>query len=121
MKIAIPLKTNKDMPAISPLFGHAKWFAFIEEDEIQIERNFFDGGTDVVRWLLEKGVDTVITQHIGYNPFMILKQNGVKCYYPGEGRIIFAEAVDALKEGKLLEITEDNIEKFVRHSHHHHH
>ncbi len=119
MKIAIPLKTNKNMPAISPLFGHAKWFAFIEGDEIQIQRNFFDGGRDVVMWLLKEGVDTVITQHIGYNPFMILKQNGVKCYYPGEGRIIFSDAVDLLKEGKLLEITEDNVEKFARrHAHH---
>ncbi len=120
MKIAIPLKTNKNMPAISPLFGHAKWFAFIDGDEIQIERNFFDGGREVANWLLENGIDTVITQHIGYNPFMILKQNNVKCFYPGDGRIIFSEAVDALREGKLTEITEENIENFTRHAHTHH-
>jgi len=32
MKLAIPVKTNKENPAISPLFGKAKWFAFVDID-----------------------------------------------------------------------------------------
>ena len=41
MKLAIPVKTNKENPAISPLFGKAKWFAFVNIDgKIEIKNHF---------------------------------------------------------------------------------
>ena len=121
MKVAMPVKTSKDDTAISPLFGHAKYFAFVESGEKTIVKNPRDGGVAVVEWLLDEGVDIVITQHIGLKPFILLAQNGVQCFYPGEGRITIDEAIDLLQRGNCEPITEQNIEKFTRHSHHHHH
>jgi predicted Fe-Mo cluster-binding NifX family protein len=118
MKIVMPVKMNKEDSAISPLFGHAKYFAFIEDDKISIEKNPFDGGIDVIRWLLEEGVNIVITQHIGLKPFLILKEHNVKCYFPGEGRVTIKEALEKLKSGDIEEINEGNIERFLRHKHH---
>ncbi len=31
MKIAIPVKMNKENTALAPLFGKAKWFAIVED------------------------------------------------------------------------------------------
>ena len=68
MKIVMPVKTAKQDTAISPLFGHAKYFAFVQNGKIEIKQNPHDGGVAVVEWLLNEGVDVVITQHIGLKP-----------------------------------------------------
>jgi predicted Fe-Mo cluster-binding NifX family protein len=121
MKIAMPVKTAKADTAISPLFGHAKYFAFVEDGKMEIKKNPYDGGAAVVDWLLGEGVDVVITQHIGLRPFVLLAQNDVRCYYPGEGRVSIEEALKCYWAKQCEEITENNIEKFARHSHKHHH
>jgi predicted Fe-Mo cluster-binding NifX family protein len=119
--IAIPLKMNKIESAISPMFGHAKWFAFVTDDgEIEIEKNPFDGGMPVVEWLLGKGVRTIVTSHIGAGPFRFFLQQGVRAYHPGEGRVVLIEALDKLREGQLMEITPENIAQFAHHGGHHH-
>jgi len=119
MKVVLPVKTNKENSPVSPLFGHSKWFVFVDldRDEITIERNPYEGGIVVAEWLLESGADAVITQHIGAKPFALFWQNEVECYYPGEGRILMNEAIENFKKGNLEKITPDNIEKFLRHSH----
>jgi len=119
--IAIPLKMNKAESAVSPLFGHAKWFAFIDETgNVQIEANPYDGGMPVIEWMLSKGVDTIVTQHIGAGPFRFLLQQGVRAWYPGEGRITLPEAMKKLADGEMEAITPENIERFARHRHQHH-
>jgi len=39
MILAIPVKFNKENSSISPLFGHAKYFAFIEDDQVKIKKS----------------------------------------------------------------------------------
>ena len=48
MKIAIPVKMNKENSAIAPLFGKAKWFAIVEDGKMTIEPNHCDGGQAVI-------------------------------------------------------------------------
>ncbi len=115
----MPVKIDREDAAISPLFGHAKWFAFVQNGKVQIEKNPHDGGTAVVEWLLDQGVDVVLTQHIGLKPFVLLASEGVEVYYPGEGRITIANALECLKHKRCESITQQNIEKFARHSHKH--
>lgn len=43
MKIAIPVKMNKENTALAPLFGKAKWFAIVEDGKVTIEQNIADG------------------------------------------------------------------------------
>ena len=121
MKVAMPVKTAKADTVLSPFFGHAKYFAFIEEGKRRIVSNPHDGGVSVAEWLLDEGVDLVITQHIGLKPFALLAYNGVQCFYPGEGRITIDDAIDLLQRGHCEPITEQNIDKFIRHNHNHHH
>ncbi len=120
---AIPLKMNKIESAISPMFGHAKWFAFVSDDgDIEILKNPYDGGMPVINWLLQNGVDTIVTSHIGAGPFRFLLDQGVRAYHPGEGRVVLIEALDKLREGQLMPITMENIAQFAQHGggHHHH-
>ncbi len=121
MKLAVPVKFGRENSPVSPLFGHAKYFAFIDEDEIEVVPNEYDGGMDVVHWLLHRGTGAVIVQHIGKKPFEALQQKGIQVWYAGEGRIELSEALQRLQEGKLLRIDSTNIDQFARHNHHHHH
>ncbi len=119
MKLAVPVKFGRVDAPVSPLFGHAKYFAFIDGDEIEVVPNEYDGGMDVVRWLLHRGTGVVIVQHIGKKPFEVLQQKGVEVWYAGEGRIPLTEALQRWREGKLLRIDSSNIDRFARHNHHH--
>ena len=78
--IAIPVKTNKENTAVSTLFGKAKYFAFIENNKIEIVKNEQSGGKAVVNWLKSKNVDTLITSHMGEKPFSTLLQNNINIY-----------------------------------------
>jgi predicted Fe-Mo cluster-binding NifX family protein len=122
MKITIPLKMGKESSAISPLFGHAKWFAFVDENgEIEIEKNPHDGGMAVVSWLLEKGTDTAITSHMGAGPFRTFLEHGVSVFHPGEGRVVLTEAIEKFREGTLEQITAANMDSIAGHHHDHDH
>ncbi len=115
----IPLKMNKMDSAISPMFGHAKWIAFIDDaGEITIEKNPTDGGQPFMQWLLDRGFDTVVTQHMGPTPYQLFTQRGVEIYYPGEGRVTMIEALDGLREGRLERVTEANFHLMAGGHHH---
>jgi predicted Fe-Mo cluster-binding NifX family protein len=79
------------------------------------ENPYAGAGPKTVAWLIESGVDTVITQHIGGNPFMFMKEAGVCIFYPGEGRILVSEALQKLRDGAMEEITVENIMRFTHH------
>jgi predicted Fe-Mo cluster-binding NifX family protein len=115
--IAMPVKMNKENPPLTTVFGKAKWFAFADDDgRVEIRENPYAGaGAKTVVWLIESGADRIVTQHIGGNPFMIFEENGVRLYYPGEGRILVSEALEKLKNGECEAITRENIMRFTHH------
>jgi len=57
MKLAIPIKMNKENSAIAPLFGKAKWFAIVENDNISIIPNNQSGGIAVIELFHEMKID----------------------------------------------------------------
>lgn len=126
MIIAMPIKTSSHDAALAPLFGNAKFFAFATDashiDVIKIEQT---GGRDVARTLIANNVDVLITSHLGFNPYVLLKSYGIKVYYAGESRITTSEAIKALYANALSEVTAENFETLLGdHDHHgesHHH
>jgi len=117
MLTAMPVKMNKENPPLTTVFGKAKWFAFVDDGgSVEIRENPYAGaGPKTVAWLIGLGVDTIVTQHIGGNPFMIMKEAGVRLFYPGEGRILVGQVLEKLKHGSMEEITVDNIMRFAHH------
>jgi len=113
--IAIPLKLNKENSALAPLFGKAKWFAFIENGEISIEKNEAGGGAGVVAWLLGKGVKTIIMQKMSQPPYQMIKEEGsITILYAGSDRIELAEALKKYETNVLVTVDDTNAMNIIK-------
>ena len=130
--IAIPVKTNKENPAVSTLFGKSKWFAYIDIDgKVSIEANETDSGRAVVENMVQKGVDTLVFHHMGGNPFMLLQKAKIKCYHDGGERILLDDVLEQLKNNNLIKVDGSNMAEYVeqgnmhngggKHQHNHDH
>jgi predicted Fe-Mo cluster-binding NifX family protein len=116
MKIAIPVKTNKKNPAISPLFGKAKWFAFVDtnNDKIDIAKNECYGGIEVMNWLAQKGVNIIIFQEMGATPYGFVKEMGdITLFHSGYDRLLLDEAIKKFKNNELTLIDDTNITTII--------
>lgn len=120
MVIAMPIKTSSHDAALAPLFGNAKFFAFVTDAQIDIVHMEQSGGRDVARTLVANDVDVLITSHLGFNPYVLLKSYGIKVYYGGECRITLSEAIKALHTNRLIEVTAENYESIFGDDHAHH-
>ena len=113
--IAIPLKLNKENSAVAPLFGKAKWFAFVENGNITIEKNEAQGGSGVVKWLLGKGVKTLIMQKMSQPPYQMIKEEGsISIFYVGSDRIELPEALERFEADELVILDDTNAPDIVK-------
>ncbi len=116
MKIAIPVKMNRENPPLAPLFGKAKWFALIEGENVNIVENPAHGGRAVIEWLLSEGVDTIIFQEMGTTPYEMVRATGViALYHAGYERILLDEVLEKFKAGSLPKIDDSNIAEIIAH------
>jgi len=114
--IAIPLKLNRENSPIAPLFGKAKWFAFIDEDRnITIEKNEMDGGSKVVDWLLNRGVSVLIMQRMSFPPYQKIQENGkITILYVGKERILLNDALDRYESEDLVLVDDTNAKDIIK-------
>jgi len=114
MKIAIPVKTDKENPAVSPLFGKAKWFAFIEDGKISIEKNEAGNGQAVIKWFNSKNIDTIIFMEMGASPYETIRANGdITLYHTGYERILLDEVLQKLKDQTLATVDHSKMEEII--------
>jgi predicted Fe-Mo cluster-binding NifX family protein len=115
MKLAIPVKTNKENPALSPLFGKAKWFAFVDIDgKIEIKKNLCNGGAEVIRWLAQEKVEAIIFQEMGITPYNFIKNIGtITLYHSGYDRLLLDKAIEKFNNNELLLVDDTNIESII--------
>jgi predicted Fe-Mo cluster-binding NifX family protein len=119
--IAMPIKTKSESSALAPLFGKAKFFAFIDnEGKISVEENKVSGGMHVAKAFKERGVTTLITAHLGEKPFHALRQAGIKIYCAPKERIEVEEAYASLQRGELCQVTIENYMSLLGEGEHHH-
>ncbi|MDY0233063.1 MAG: NifB/NifX family molybdenum-iron cluster-binding protein [Sulfurimonas sp.] len=111
--IAIPVKTDKENPAVTTLFGKAKWFAIVDNDKITIEKNELQSGRTVVESFVSRGITKIIFNHMGGNPFMLLQKANIECYHSGDDRIELSDAIKKLNSGELIKVDSSNMSKFV--------
>jgi len=116
MKIAIPVKMNKENTALSPLFGKAKWIAFVEDDKVNIVPNETQDGGALVAWFVKEGVDTVIFQEMGHTPYEKIKLAGsITLFHAGQERILLDEALAKYGNDTLTLIDDTNISEIIQH------
>ncbi len=111
--IAVPVKTNKENPAVTTLFGKAKWFAFVDGDNVTIEKNDIMSGRAVVEYMAEKGVSKLIFNHMGGNPFMLLQKANIECFHSGSDRILLNDVIEKLKSNSLVKVDGTNMSEYV--------
>jgi predicted Fe-Mo cluster-binding NifX family protein len=127
MKIAIPVKMNKENPPVAPLFGKAKWFALIEDGKIPIQPNIAEGGRAVIEWLYQLNVDTIIMQEMGNGPYsMIQKLGNMSVYHSGFDRILLDDVLKKFFNDELPLLNDESMSEIIahhesKHSHDNHH
>jgi len=131
MKLAIPVKMKNENPAVAPLFGKAKWFAIIENSEVNIIPNNQSGGQAVIEWLHEMKIDAILMQELGVSPYEKIKAYGdMALYHTGFERILLSDVIEKFGNGALELLDDTNIDKIIQHhekrhprhdeAHHHH-
>jgi len=120
--IAMPVKTNSQESAISPVFGKVKYFAIVDSDnKIKFVENLEKSGTKAVQLLLENGVTNLLTPHIGENPFQMALEKGLKVYFVGKERMTILEAVAKFRNSEFPDATTIDKNLFIGHGGSHHH
>ena len=112
--ISFPVKTNKENAAVSPLFGKAKYFAFYDGENLTIEENKKEGGSAIIEWFIQKGVNDIIIKEMGINPYKKIQATNMKIYYAGEDRITTNEIIELYKKNMLKELDEDSMIKIIK-------
>ncbi len=115
MKLAIPVKMNKEDSAVAPLFGKAKWFAILKDGKIDIVPNNQSGGQAVIEWLSKMNVNTLLIQEMGVSPYTKAKELGLMLYHTGFERILLSEVLEKFKNGELEILDDTNIDKIIKH------
>ena len=116
MKLVIPIKTNKENPAVSPLFGKAKWFAFVDPNgTIEIKRNEANGGGEVIRWFASENVEAIVFEQMGSTPYNMIKEVGnITLFHSGYERILLNDVIEKFKNDNLTIIDDTNIEDIIK-------
>ncbi|MFN3977840.1 MAG: NifB/NifX family molybdenum-iron cluster-binding protein [Sulfurihydrogenibium azorense] len=105
MKIALPVKPQKDEYLVSPAFGKAKFFLIYDtqSQDVKIVENEHLSGRDVVNILSKEKVEIVITNHLGGGAYQHMVNCGIKPYYTESKNVSYKEVINQFLEGKLRE------------------
>ncbi|MCX8196100.1 MAG: NifB/NifX family molybdenum-iron cluster-binding protein [Acidilobaceae archaeon] len=113
MRAIVPVMRGKEGWELSPLFGRSKLFALVEIGEqgyrlLEVVENPFalspegSRAQGLAELMRSKGVEAIISTHVGPGGFYLFKQMGIKIYYV-EGRMSLEEVVRAFVEGRARE------------------
>ncbi len=122
MKVAISTTSGGLDDKVSEVFGRAVSFTIVDIENgdvknVEVVRNDFavrggGAGVAVSQFLVDKGVNAVITGNIGPNALAVLSSAGVKVYNGGGLKV--KEAIEKFVRGELEEITTPSQPKMGR-------
>ena len=113
--IAIPVRIRNDEVILTTIFGRSEQVALVDDEgHIEVKQNPFNGGVDLANWLTEQGVDRLVIRNMGANPYLTLRQSGVRVYVTPKNRAPVTEIVEDLENGKLVEVTPENMSDYQR-------
>lgn len=125
--IAIPARIRNDEVLLTTIFGRSEQIALVDDDgHVEVKENKFSGGVDLANWLVAQGVTRLVMRNMGANPYLTLRQGGVSVYVTPKNRAPIPEIVEDLENGRLIEVTPDNMSEYLkagqhRHEHDHDH
>jgi predicted Fe-Mo cluster-binding NifX family protein len=116
MKVAVTAQGQELTSTVDLRFGRAKWILVVDTDTGQhevhdntVHLNLPQGaGIQTGQNIADLGVEAVITGNAGPNAFRTLSAAHVRIFLAANQTV--GEAVAALKEGRLQEIQQANVE-----------
>jgi len=119
--IAIPARIRNDEVLLTTIFGRSEQIALIDDQgNIEVKENKFQGGVDLANWLIEQGVKSLVFRNMGANPYLTLRQGGVKVFVTPKNRAPIKEIVKDLEMAKLIEVTPENMADYLKPGQHRH-
>lgn len=117
MRLAIPVKLNRENPPVAPLFGKAKWFAIVENGEVfSIIPNNQSGGQRVIELLHEMKIDAILIQEMGISPYEKIKKYGdMTLYHTGFERILLNDVLKKFQNNELEILDDTNMDRIIKH------
>lgn len=113
-KIAVTIERPERDSSISEVFGRSFYFLIYDQEKEleEILRNPFatelgGAGIQSARFLIEQGVDIVIVNKIGTNPFRFLTSANIKIYECREGNGV--EALQLFREERLNQLESSEV------------
>ena len=80
--IAAAIEIESLSAPLSSRFGKAKYYAFFNGTDIQIEKNTAMSGPGVAAWLTEKGVTDLLLKESGRKPCALKPKHHICLHYP---------------------------------------
>lgn len=111
--IAIPVKLPGENPEVSAVFTKSKWFAFIANDTMTVERNENKTVYNIVQWFVQMGIDKVILTNLDKNLFLILEEENIECFYAVGERVFLTDIIDRVQQNKLIKISMSNLPDYI--------
>jgi predicted Fe-Mo cluster-binding NifX family protein len=116
MKVAVTSQGSDLAAAVDPRFGRAKSFIAVdtESGEFSVCDNAQNlnaaqgAGIQAAANVIDLDVDAVVTGNVGPKAFAALKEGNVPIFIGAGGTV--ADAVQQLKDGKLQEADDPNVE-----------
>ena len=114
MKIAVSSTGNEVDSVIDPRFGRCGIFLIVDTETMEAEKVVNDSinaahgaGIGAAQKIASRGVQVVITGHVGPNAHMALSGAGIDIYTVQQGTV--KEAVELLKKGRLNKVSSPTV------------
>jgi predicted Fe-Mo cluster-binding NifX family protein len=109
MKVAVSAAEPAVGSQVDSRFGRCNYYVFVdtESDDVEAQENRAamsgsGAGIQAAQYVVEQGVDAIISGHLGPNAYQVLNAAGVRLYRASGMSV--QEAVDALEAGTLAEM-----------------
>lgn len=80
--IATAIEIDSLNAPLSSRFGKAAYYAFFDGETIEIEKNPYQSGEKLIKWLLEKGVTSLLMKEQGRKPCALKAKHNIRLCYP---------------------------------------
>lgn len=114
MKIVVTAQGTDIDSLTSPIFGRCPAFVVVDSDTMEFRGTENAGaaagggaGIQAAQWVIEQGVEGLLSYNVGPNAFAVLEQAGVPVYRIEGGTV--REVVQALNENKLEVVSGPNV------------
>ena len=110
MRVVISATDDNLDSQVDRRFGRCPWFLFVDTESLEYEaaRNesadaSSGAGTACAQFVLEKGINALISGQAGPNAYEVLKQAGVKIFMAPKDCSV-REAIDKYRNNELLQM-----------------